>query len=670
MINGNLRLSRNRRIQEMLLLVIFFVLFLLNLALTAAHAFSEETEPPEVGISSAGSQGAVLTIRRFVITGNTVFSLGTLRKELEDLRGEARTAANVEKARDRLEKFYRGNGYPAGRFDIPEQPVAGGFAYLRVSEGKAGNGDVTGSRRVPEQGIRQSLPAPTAGKKASSGNQGDTFPIRRFVISGNTVFSLDTLRKQTDDLRGLARASADGEKARDRLEKFYHDYGYPTSLVNIPEQSVEGGFVYLQVIEGRVGSATVTGNRWVADQTIRQQVPSLTAGEIVHIPTIKKELMAANSSPDLRVTPAMAPGKETGKMDVELKVEDRLPLHGSLEVNNRNSINTTDLRLNATLRYDDLWGLGHSISFQYQTSPQKTSEVQVFAGSYTVPAPWNRADRLVLYGVLSDSETGFGEGFKTLGNGSIIGLRYQKPLVPYGAYNHNLTLGFDYKDFREAQSLSTEITYLPFSVAYSASLADSTGVTQFNAALNFVFRGLVTDREEFFAKGGNRADVKGNYVCLTPGIERNQRLPAGMGLRIRLDGQLSDQPLISNEQYAAGGMENVRGYYESEASGDNALHISAELAAPDLAKKAGLGEKSQFIPYLFYEYAAVQVKQPSPGQTADFYLQGTGAGARGTVLGFLDYQVDGAFALHDAGSSPASTRKGDSRVMFKVKGEF
>jgi hemolysin activation/secretion protein len=281
------------------------------------------------------------------------------------------------------------------------------------------------------------------------------------------------LKKLLNDLRGDEQTALDVENARDRIEKYYHENGYPTTLVNIPEQSVEGGFVYLQVIEGKVGSLTVKGNGWTSEKRIRKELPSMAAGEIVSLPQIKKEITQVNTSSDLKVTPGISPGKETGTVDVELKVEDQLPLHGSLELNNRSTYDTTELRLNAALRYDDLWALGHSISVQYQTTPQDLSEVQVFSGSYMLPLPWADAQRFVLYGVYSNSTTTFGDAFNTLGKGDIIGSRYIIPFPPCGSYNHSGIIGFDYKNFDESTiqtgdpdgAVATPVEYLPLSIA-------------------------------------------------------------------------------------------------------------------------------------------------------------------------------------------------------------
>lgn len=514
----------------------------------------------------------------------------------------------------------------------------------------------------------------TAEATVPAAQREETFPIRRFVIYGYTAYPRDTLVKLVDDLRGAGRTSTDVEAARDRIEKFYHDGGYPTTMVNIPEQSVSSGFVYLQVIEGKVGNVAVKGNRWVSEERIRRKLPSMASKEVVNLPRIKEDLKEVASVPDLKVTPAISPGKETGTVDVDLVVEDRIPLHGSVEINNRASQGTSELRVAASLRYDDLWKMGHSLAAQYQVSPENISEVQVASGSYTLPAPWRTADRMVLYGVWSDSETTFsssGDSFNTLGKGSIIGSRYIASLPFYGSWGHSAALGVDYKNFSENTALSgaadggsaTPVEYVPLSVGYNGFLPDASGITLFNAAFNVAFRGMVTREQQFEDK---RYKARANYFYATLGAERRQNLPAGASLLLKLDGQIADQPLISNEQYAAGGMESVRGYMESEASGDSVLHGILELSAPNLLPLMGFKETSMLKPYAFYDFATLWVKDALPGQDRKLDLHGTGVGIRGLFLKGFEFEVDWGIAL----SETDKTRKGDSRVHFKAKYQF
>ena len=57
----------------------------------------------------------------------------------------------------------------------------------------------------------------------------------------------------------------------------------------------------------------------------------------------------------------------------------------------------------------------------------------------------------------------------------------------------------------------------------------------------------------------NRYDARGNYLYATGCVERTQDLIAGTKLFVKADGQISDSPLINNEQYAAGGLDKCKG---------------------------------------------------------------------------------------------------------------
>ena len=506
-----------------------------------------------------------------------------------------------------------------------------------------------------------------AGADAQTGaSREQEFTIRRFVIEGSTLFGANELTRQVAPFTGRHKTAADVEGARDALERFFHDQGYPTVMVNIPEQAVQNKVIRLDVIENRVGKVTVTGNRWFSTEKILRDLPSIAPGQVVNLPQLQLEANRLNRNPDFKMAPEMKAGKTPESVDMTVAVTDRSPWHGGLELNNSSSHNTTELRLNASLRYDNLWQREHSLSGQYQISPQKPEEVQVVSSSYTLPAPWLQEDKLVFYGVWSNNDTASGGGFKNLGKGWIFGTRAIVPLTPVGDYSHTAVLGFDYKDSKETTGLldieageTKPVKYLPFSAAYSAALPDNSGVTSFNAALNVSFRGLVSDPREFEDK---RYQSRANYMFLTAGVERSQRLPRDWSFLLRLDGQVADQPLISNEQFVAGGVDSVRGYKESEASGDNAVRGSFELAAPALLKKPDF----RLIPYLFFEGAGLWVKSALPGQEDRIGLKGTGLGVRGVLFGSVTLQTDLGFPLMDTGQ----TRSGDPRLHFKLKWQF
>ncbi|MBC7804467.1 MAG: ShlB/FhaC/HecB family hemolysin secretion/activation protein [Candidatus Parcubacteria bacterium] len=511
----------------------------------------------------------------------------------------------------------------------------------------------------------------SASAQAPEGAQGreaaGVFDILEFQVEGNSVLPPIAIERAVYRFLGPRGSIEQVDKARAQLEKTFHDAGFLTVLVDIPEQQVTDGLVRLRVIEGRLERVRVLGQRYYSQGAIRERVPELTEGSAPYFPDVQDQLAQLNRGADRRVTPVLKPGSAPGTVQVELNVEDKLPLHGSLELNDRYSANTSRLRLSGMLRYENLWQRDHSLTLNFQTSPQDTDEVKVFSASYLMPlAPSDRM--LALYAVDSRSNVAAIGTLGVIGRGRIYGARHILPLTSRGNYFHSLSLGLDYKDFQEsvtllgADSLNTPITYAPFQAQYSGTMQDAAGVTQFNLGFNFAVRGLFGNREAEFAN--KRFKAHANYAYFRGDLQRTQNLPKGWSLLGRLDAQAASQPLISSEQFAAGGYESVRGYLESEVLGDDGLRASLELRAPSFA--TGIEAIRQFNLVAFYEGARVTLKDPLPGQADKFSLSGAGFGLRLRGWNTVTAALDLAWPL----KATANTRSGEAVLRFKLAYEF
>jgi hemolysin activation/secretion protein len=113
-------------------------------------------------------------------------------------------------------------------------------------------------------------------------------------------------------------------------------------------------------------------------------------------------------------------------------------------------------------------------------------------------------------------------------------------------------------------------------------------------------------------------------------------------------------------------MENVRGYREAAALGDDALHGTAEISARDIGRFLPTGARIQCTPYLFYDFALLETKKPLPSQIDMARLEGTGAGLRGTFRKNFYYELDLAFPF--AYTSQLDQYK--QRVYFKLGVKF
>jgi hemolysin activation/secretion protein len=486
-----------------------------------------------------------------------------------------------------------------------------------------------------------------------------------YRVEGNSVLPAAQIEETVYPYLGERMTYQDVEKARAALEKAYRDAGYLTVFVDIPEQDVGNGIVRLTATEGKVGRLRVNGSRYYSLGRIRQGAPSLVEGAVPHFPTVQKEMADLNRSPDRRIAPVLKAGKTPGTVDVELKVDDTLPLHASLELNDRYSADTTHLRLAGMVRYDNLWQREHSVSFQFQTSPENTDEVKVLSANYLF-RPGDSDNMIALYGVYSHSNVATIGGIGVLGNGHIYGARLILPLPSLDQYSHSLTLGADYKRFDQtvlfgSDTSTTPISYTPFSVLYNATLQAPESLTELSVGVNFSLRGLGNKQQEFEDK---RSGARADYLYLKADIQHTHNLPAGLSLFAHMDGQLSGQPLISNEQFSAGGVESVRGYLESEVMGDSGLHATLELRSPQLLKRFPMVK--DFHALAFIDGAHLYVNQALPGEQASYELASAGFGMQLRTMRNINANIDVAWPQMDAGH----TLKGDVRAHARVWYEF
>src|SRR5450830_13463 len=500
-------------------------------------------------------------------------------------------------------------------------------------------------------------------------NDKDTnyFDILEFQVEGNTKLSNVQIEAAVYPQMGEKKTIADVEKAREALEKAYHLAGYLTVLVDIPEQDVDKKTVKLNVTEGKVGHLRVKDAHYFTLGRIKELAPSVQEGEVPHFPTVQADIARLNRTTDKRVTPVMKAGKVFGTVDVDLKVEDSLPVHASLELNDKYSQDTTRLRLSGMVRYDNLWQREHSLSLNFLTSPENTGEVQVLSANYLMR--FDKSDMmLALYGVKSKSSVNSSAvvgGLNILGNGTILGVRLIKPLPSLDNYYHSISFGLDYKDFGQTiiygSSFNTPVTYMPLSAAYSGTWQNGLSSTQLTTGITFGMRGLVADEAEFASK---RVGAKPNFFVAKAELDRTQALPMGFQGFAKIDGQFSGDPLISNEQFLAGGADSVRGYLEAQAAGDQALHTTLEIRTPVLLNSVTWLQDLKLS--AFYDATQIRTINPLAGQAEKSLLSGAGVGLRMKAWKRFNVSLDLALPLKDY----SITKKGDLASHMRVWYEF
>jgi len=516
------------------------------------------------------------------------------------------------------------------------------------------------------------VPAPVAAP--------ESFFIQAFDVSGVTALSTDEIEALVYPHAGPDRTQADVEAARKAIQDAYTAKGFGAALVEIPVQQSDtfaAGIVQIAVNEVPVGHVRVVGSRFHSLWVAREAVPALAEGQPVNLKTLQAQVSAANRFPDRAIDPQFKPGRVPGEIDVDLKVTDAHPLHASVQMDDDASPNTSPLRLTASARYTNLFQTGQSATFTYVVAPENIHDTEVFAVSYTVPVlgtPWSFS----LSGYHSNSNVASLGGSAVLGNGFQVGARVLYHL-PAADTSQSISFGPDFKDFKQkidvsgALASSAPVRYIPVELQYALSGASEHSSYDFALGSTLGLRVMhqvvcvevdgacaladaFQNREQFSYE---------NFVRVNLSSDFNYAFGNDIVVAARLTGQFADSHLVTNEQVAAGGLQTVRGYYSSEAVGDNGIEPSLELRWPSLASKFG-GWMSELRLYSFVDAAFLHVDDALAGQAANFDLVGVGSGLRIRLFGHFSGDLLGALPLTNG---PVTVRR-HPRVNFMIKGDF
>lgn len=540
-------------------------------------------------------------------------------------------------------------------------------------------GEVKGKSgaETAEPGKKDTKPADEKAAKAAQ-----RFDIDEFRVEGSEALPQIEVEGAVYPFLGPNRTEADVEKARAAIEKAYHDKGLKTVSVSVPPQNALRGFVVLKVTENKVGQLRVKGSRYFDLDKIKRTAPSLREGTLPNLDNdVKRDVVALNQWPDRRVTPTLRAGLTPGTVDVDLNVEDTYPLHGSIELNNSFSPSTTPLRTSVTLRYDNLWQLGHSASVTYQEAPLRPQDARVYSGSYVARTDLNWLNVLI-YGLKSESNVATVGGANVIGPGQQIGTRAIITLPSQGELIHTLSVGADYKNFGQIinfgtpdSAISAPVEYVPFVVSYNASFTAEGRQTNFDATFTAGLRGIGSQPDVF---DNRRFNATPNFVHARLGLSHTQDGPGGMQLYVKVQGQAADQPLVSSEQYSIGGLETVRGYAESQVLGDYGFAGTVELRTPNLAPyfeqklPNPLGEPINFNAvnewrfFAFADGGRTRIFDPLAEQQAQFDLASYGVGTR---IKFLKY-FNGMALVGVPLITQQQTLAHSPNYKFRVWGEF
>jgi hemolysin activation/secretion protein len=479
--------------------------------------------------------------------------------------------------------------------------------------------------QTPPSGTASSsapITPPAPQQQAASGPEAKIqFKLIGVTIKGNTIYSTAELETIFKPSFNKMISVATLRSLVDEVTKKYRSSGYILSRAILPPQTIKGGVVQVQVIEGYVSKVTLEGKPVPAAKIIERYSQIILNSRPLQIRELEKALLLMNDVPGVSVKAVLTPSPDIpASASLGLVTEQqRVSGYASYDNYGTRFLGPQEFSVGGTVNSLTLPGASDSV--RYLTTPHSEVEYVEYNHTNTVGAnggkltlDWNYANTRPQFTLAP---------FDVVGRSNMFYADIAYPLLRGRSSNFYIHSTANY------ESVSSTILSQPFYSDLIRSL-----IIGFDFQSTDSWRGtneIKLDAEKGFAIFGavkhvNQSRPNGvpNYFKLNPLISRIQALPWQLSLYGAMNGQYSCNTLLATEQYPYGGANWGRGYNPSEIVGDDGVGAKVELRRDSVIGKRWLNYVQY---YLFYDAGIIWnrdgVNLP-PKQSAT----STGLGAR------------------------------------------
>ncbi len=553
--------------------------------------------------------GPRFAVEKYLITGNTVLPPASFGQTLTNIDGAFGTNVSLDGIRaavTQLQNAYRERGYVTVVVGLPPQKLTNATVTVRVTEGRLATIEVKGNQYFSSNNVMRALPS-----------------LHTNMILNRQIFEAELNRANANQDRQIYPVIEPGPdpgtsdlalKVKDRLPLH--------AKVELNNQSTPG------TPELRLNSSAVYNNLWQHENSFGVQYgfspENYKLGNQWHFYDVP---LVANYSAFYR-----------------------MPLGNPVSIEEVIAGNPDNFGYNEATRKFNL--------------PPATGqpELNVYASRSAIDTGLETLSSSTLYNV---------PGVRTITQNNVqqdltvnndLGARLSAPVEIPGNFHSDFSGGLDFKTYETTSSKTNnfkfaEITvnaagipnppvystvaspvpitdrsleYLPLSVSYNLSWHAPDG--------NSVILGLGLAGNAWYSGSSSNlqgitssTQSSGHWVTLNPSFSWRFPIHTNWMTTLRADGQWTSEPLISNEQFGAGGVNSVRGYHEGEVFGDTGWHVSLEQQTPPHVVGTVYGGAPLTLRGSIYmDFAKIYLLDPQgrPDSTA---LWGTGFGGVASI---------------------------------------
>ena len=404
--------------------------------------------------------------------------------------------------------------------------------------------------------------------------EGEKVKIREFEFKNNKIILNDELKKHLAKYIGQELTFNELKLAVASISVLYKEVGYLVQAT-LPQQNITSGIIQIDILEADFGKTNYlpmpNNEKPNVNQKLMMDIiyPPSKEGEPLNLNRLERGILLANDLPGAGAGVQLMAGEKAGTTDIDVKIQNKSRIQGSLTLDNFGSRMTGRDRALLSLNLQSPFGWAESIGL----TTLKTDGTKYARTSFIMPVGNNGLKlgvnaNYLEYEIVADEYQSAGVFGLSRGIGSLASY----PIYRSRTKNLNIELNYDVKRFINKNISGTQSDY--FTRIY-------TNAFPFDFTDQLIAEGASNDGRLIFIHGKNDhfddAITNGYFNIAQFNFQRQQFFKYNFGVNFKINGQKSDHNLDSSQKIYLGGASGVRAYPATEAGGSNGYQYSVEL---------------------------------------------------------------------------------------------
>jgi hemolysin activation/secretion protein len=524
---------------------------------------------------------------------------------------------------------------------------------------------------VPSRPVSDSIDVkPIAPTEAPAGADQMFLTLVDVSVEGMTVYNNTDIQVMFAAKAGQKIALSDVYVMAAQLTAKYRNDGYILTQVIVPPQTIEGGHVKLQAVEGRIDAISLEGPLSAYEAKIVNGYAQFAkkAG-VTNIKNLEHAMLLINDLPGVSARSVLSPSPtQVGAADMRVIIE-RKKYDGEVGFDSYGSPYLGPNQLSAAYATNSLLGLSERIAVQAAYAPGKQFTKELAYGEISYAQPVGVYGTFVK-ATLSKAFTEPGDDLKSFninGRSTYGEVRVDQPVFKTRAFSLNLNAQLDARKSNTTSNVDVRRVdnIRALRIGADANFSDTLLGAAVNTANITVSQGLgIFGASDKGQTGLSRASGDPQFLKYEAELQRLQRVTTGLNVLTGVRGQYSSDALLSPEEFGVGGSGYGRGYDPSEIVGDKGVAAKAELQWSNPVKSSVFNTYQVFA---FYDVGRIWNKDATTSADKINSIASTGFGARGNFLFGTTAEAFWALPLTADVASDADKKP---RVAFKINRAF